>query len=196
MGQILQYGLLPADLIFTHSDRTLGKLIQWAERASHEIPTYANHVAIINENLSVVEALNHVKCTPWPEWVGNSDNFQIWRLKSLNPVLRNQICVKANSYIGRDYGYLKLLAHFGDGLFRKLFDKEVYFFRRLAFMDKYPICSWVASFAYASAGIKFGCAPEFADPDMMCDFVQGQKQWSKVSELFKSEFESWNNLDK
>jgi hypothetical protein len=77
----------------------------------------------------------------------------------------------AERYVGRRYGYLKMLAHLLDWLFL-----GVYLFRRIASMDRYPICSWVVAHAYGKTGRHFGVAPGAASPDDIWDYVVAHPQ--------------------
>jgi hypothetical protein len=79
-----------------------------------------------------------------------------------------KVVAKADTYVGRRYGYLKILAHWLDWLLQ-----GAYVFRRLARQDRYPICSWVVAHAFAAAGKHFGVEPGAATPDDIWDFVTG-----------------------
>jgi hypothetical protein len=73
----------------------------------------------------------------------------------------------AESYVGRKYGVLKLFAHFADWLLL-----GAYVFRRLAQMDKYPICSWMVAYSFEKGGVSFGVPPNAATPDDIWDYIQ------------------------
>jgi len=80
------------------------------------------------------------------------------------------LLIKSESYIGRQYGWLKLLIHLLDAFLTFLRRKETYFFRRMMFYDRYPICSWVEAYAYKAIQVDFGCEPNTADPDVIQDY--------------------------
>jgi hypothetical protein len=89
------------------------------------------------------------------------------------------VVVKAESYVGRKYGYLKLLAHWGDWLLQ-----GAYVFRRLTTKDDYPICSWVVAYAFAAAGKHFDVEPGAATPDDIWDFVTAHPEvYEQILEL-------------
>ena len=73
---------------------------------------------------------------------------------------------EARKYVGDTYGWWKLLFHLADrGLFK---GKKV--LSSLLFMDKRPICSYLAAKVNAAAGRFFnGISPEAATPDEMLD---------------------------
>ena len=62
-----------------------------------------------------------------------------------------RIVARAESYVGREYGWPMVIAHFLDWLL-----PGVYLFRRLVGSDNYPICSWIVAHAYMMAGKTFG----------------------------------------
>ncbi|HLE57869.1 MAG TPA: hypothetical protein VJB15_12355, partial [Rhodothermia bacterium] len=80
------------------------------------------------------------------------------------------IVAAAEKYNGHKYGYGKLIAHFLDWMLL-----GAYVFRRLAKMDKYPICSWLVAHSFAKAGRNFGVQPGAASPDDIWDFVTQRK---------------------
>ena len=76
------------------------------------------------------------------------------------------IVAKANGYVGRQYGWTKIVTHLLDwGL------KGAYVFRRLTHDDDYPICSWLVAHAYLAADMTFGVPAGAANPDDIWDYV-------------------------
>ena len=93
--------------------------------------------------------------------------FRYWFFDANGTVIHGPTVVaKAESYVGRRYGYLKILAHWADWLLQ-----GAYVFRRLTKEDRYPICSWLVAHSFAAAGKHFGVEPGAATPDDIWDFV-------------------------
>lgn len=171
--------LLPADLIFTRSASLLGRAIRWFERGRGEAKSWTNHTAGIGMFAgNVVEAQTHVISTPFDEWKEGKE-FEVWRTSDLTDETRLDVARYADSQLGRDYGYLKLIPHALDGLLSKITGGSPYVFRRMFFLKNYPICSWLWACAYAKAGLKFGGDPEKMSPDDQHDFVlsHSDKWW-------------------
>ncbi len=171
---------LPGDLLLCHNPSLLGRAIRWAERSRGEAKSWANHVAGISSPGMVLEALWKVKEHPLSDL--DPAQYQIWRHTGLSDDEREAVAAAALGYKGRSYGPLKLGLHLGDALLSKVAGGSPYFFRRLARMDDYPICSWVWACAYDKAlGYQFGCDPEAASPDDMHDFVRSNpNDWSMI----------------
>jgi hypothetical protein len=170
------YECRDADLIFTRNPSWLGRAIRWCCRGAGEEPSYTNHVAGISSG-DVIEALWTVKRTPFAEWIDDNPAFQVWRKPALTNLDCRLIALQATNYVHRKYGWWKLGAHLGDCLIAKVTGGNPYFFRRLFFMDEYPICSWVWACAYDSLNIQFGATAACVDPDMMHDHVSQDPQW-------------------
>lgn len=172
-----------ADLIFCHGYSWLTQAIRWAERGKNESASNAAHVAGIIEGNLAEEALTKVVAHAY-----NKTNFPgthyVYRNTKLTQVQRDLIVAEAEDYIGRTYGYLKILTQLGDALLQKAFGGSIYAFRRLTTDDKYPICSWVWAYAYYKAiNYTFGIKPQEATPDDMLDFVQGSSDWELVGKV-------------
>ena len=164
--------LKACDIMATRSKGRLGKLLRFFTRRIGESRTQVNHVGIIAhggslEGSIVIEALSTVLHRPLWDGYGfdKAPDVVIFRPLNLTDGDRVVIRVAAEQYVGRKYGKLKLLAHLGDWVLQ-----GAYVFRRLARMDKYPICSWVVAHAYASAGKDFNVEAGAATPDDIWDF--------------------------
>jgi len=164
------------DILFFQSRTLLGRCIRFFTQVPFfESRTVINHVAIAVEggyapNIEIVEALHTVKqhklSKAYPDYDGKIFVATINHL----PIDYPHIAAKrAKSYVGRKYGYAKLVAHFLDWC---LLGANV--FRRLCFMDIYPICSWVVAYAYEPLiGIRaFGVENSAASPDDIWDWCQ------------------------
>jgi hypothetical protein len=179
---ILQAG----DIVFTRSPRLLGKLIRVCTRTFGEARTKVNHVGGIVKGGSIthaviVEALHKVvRRSLWVAYGPPSDDeVCVYRYKHITEEQRKIIVETRESYVGKDYGYLKLVTHFFDWMLL-----GSYVFRRLTNDDNYPICSWTEEHAYRKAGIDFG---KCASPDDIWDYVteKDKDNWICVYPLRK-----------
>jgi hypothetical protein len=166
--------LKPGDIFLTRSHSLLGSGIRFFTRQFGESKTRVNHVGLIVAGgelmeATAVEALMTVKRHPlWHQYgPPSTSEVAIYRATNLTQEEVDTIISAAESYVGRKYGFLKLLAHLGDWALQ-----GAYLFRRLAKMDRYPICSWLVACAYAKADKTFGVAPGAASPDDIWDFIQ------------------------
>jgi hypothetical protein len=164
----------PADVFLTQGKGPLSRAIRFFSRGIGESRTMVNHVGIVVESgpprrAVVVEALSRVKRHRIWERYGppSGDSVAVYRAKNLSQEEIATIVTAAESYVGRNYGYFKILAHLLDWLLL-----GAYGFRRLARMDKYPICSWLVAHSFAKAHKHFGVEPGAANPDDIWDFVQ------------------------
>lgn len=165
--------LRPADIFLTRGTSLLSRAIRFFTRRIGESRTKVSHVGIIVEGGTIkdavaVEALTRVKRHPLFSRYGGKPKIQVAIFRPLNLTAAELATVvrTAESYVGRRYGYGKLVAHFLDWMLQ-----GAYVFRRLAAMDDYPICSWVVAHAYAKADKTFGVDPGAATPDDIWDFV-------------------------
>lgn len=173
--------ILPADLIFTHSNSILGKSISYFETGYKESPAYATHVAGIGNHDNVVEASIKVIDIEWSKWGENVFDFQLWRKISLTMTERFRIAQYAESQVGKKYGALKIIPHAMDGVLSKFIGGSPYIFRRICFIKDYPICSWLWAYGFNIVGEKFGGEPNELDPDDMHDYcVSNPMDWIRI----------------
>ena len=160
--------LRACDIVLTRSETFVGRAIRFFTRRLGEPPSRVNHVGIMVTPTLIVEALRTVARRPLAAAYGppTKQSIAIYRPLNLQPEQEVQVVLKANSYVGRSYGYLKIVAQSLDWVLQ-----GAYVFRRLAGMDRYPVCSWVVAHAYAVAGKHFGVAPGAASPDDIHDYV-------------------------
>lgn len=176
-----------ADLVFCGVPEGEPSLILPLQQMPGEEPSYANHVGGFVDGENVVEALlkvrhHHISFVKPP--------YQVWRYMPATDLVREYIAEEALSYVGNVYGWWKLLAHAGDWaltwglhmLTKGWWTKELFMIRRLFFLDKRPICSWVWAQAYARAiNYSFGTAdPRWTTPDQMHDHVINSDHWEMV----------------
>lgn len=164
--------LASGDVVLTRSGGIVGWAIRLFTRRIGESRTKATHTGLIVEGgpldqAVIIEALATVKRHRLRGRYA-SPRHQVAVYRPLNLVEADvaKVLAKAETYVGRRYGYLKILAHWLDWVLQ-----GAYVFRRLANQDRYPICSWVVAHAFAAAGKHFGVDPGAATPDDIWDFV-------------------------
>jgi hypothetical protein len=160
--------LREADIVLTRSNTWLGRSIRFMSTHLGDSKSQVNHCGIMVTPTLIVEALNTVKRRPLIDAYGvpSKQLLAVYRPRNLTGEESVRVVMKANSYVGRTYGYLKIVAHALDWVLQ-----GAYVFRRMAGVDKYPICSWVVAHAYGVVGKYFGVAPGAATPADIWDFV-------------------------
>ena len=90
--------------------------------------------------------------------------------RDISEKYQNQLALFARDYLGRKYGYFKIILHAGDWILSEITRKEKYFFRKLAKNNNYPICSWLVAHCFKKIGLYFGINPNYCQPDDIYDF--------------------------
>ena len=165
-----------ADVFLTRGPGLVSRLIRFFTRAIGESRTQVNHVGIVVEDgplqdVNVIEALSKVRRhslwatygPPRRDWVA------IFRPTNLTDAEIEAVVKEAERHWREadGYGYVKIVLHFLDWLLL-----GAYVFRRLARMERYPICSWLVADAFKEADKSFGVSPGAASPDDIWDFIQ------------------------
>jgi len=164
--------LRSGDVLLTRSRGLVGWAIATFTRHVGESRTKVTHTGIVvvggpPRDVVVVEALSKVKRHRlWERYADSGKDVAVFRPLNLSDDQIAMVVAKAESYVGRRYGYLKILAHWADWLLQ-----GAYVFRRLTKEDRYPICSWLVAHSFAAAGKHFGVEPGAATPDDIWDFV-------------------------
>lgn len=180
--------LQPGDIVFTAGDSVLSRLIRWASRVGGESKTEVNHVGIITGygsllTAQVTEALWRVRTRfLWDGYGNKRVRVAIARPTNIELPVRVSIARIALNYSGRSYGWWKLVLHLGD----KLIGGR-YFFRRLARIKKYPICSYLVAEAYGRKGYDFGVKVGEAQPDDIWDYCVASPNYKFVRPLERLE---------
>lgn len=164
--------LQPGDIFCTRGENILSRLIRACTRSKGETETRVNHVGIVVKpgrimDAEVVEALVTVqRHTLWSQYgPPSSDQVVIYRPLGLFPIERELMADKAMSYVGRKYGWGKLVTHFLDWCFG-----GIYLFRRLNHIDRYPICTWVLEESAEEIHRDFGVPKGSTQPDDVDDY--------------------------
>jgi hypothetical protein len=87
---------------------------------------------------------------------------------------REKIRAACERLAGKSYGYLKIGAHGLDYSLTTLWNAaggkgDVYAFRWLCRMERYPMCSWSSLYIYERAGLPFDTPTEVGSPDDLYD---------------------------
>lgn len=173
----------PGDWFGTVREHWLSRSIRRLTQTWGESRSRISHVGVFTEAGLVTEAMaveaqrSVVRHNPIRSRVGSSEIICIFRYFDLTYPERERIAEKAESYVGRSYGYWKLATHALDWLLG-----GPYLFRRITDDGRYPICSWVGAFAYEEVlpGV-FGMDPRAVQPDDMWDVVVGTpEEWYTV----------------
>lgn len=164
------------DIVFMHDAGWLSRAIRWCTRSKGERPTWANHTAIAYDNNLVVDT--RVVVSMKVSKYFSPSKYVILRDPVMNgyPSFQNRMKTVLGEYVGKKYGWVKLIAHGFDVFFGG------YYFRKLARMDKYPVCSWVVAESYKKVLERkniFGVPSWVASPDDIMDFCI-QNKWMYV----------------
>jgi hypothetical protein len=118
---------------------------------------------------------------------GNHDmwqrrGFEVWRCRTLTRAQREALARQTLAFRHRRFGGLAFLMHLLDGLISQVARRDVYAFRRLNHLNRYPVCSEITAVAYdAALHYQFGVAPDCADPDQIYDWVTSHPaEWEQV----------------
>lgn len=173
------------DVFLTKGTSFVSKAIRFFTRSFGEKRTQANHVGIIVAPGSVhsataVEALSKVRRHTLRRYAAKrSTKVAIFRPINLTDAEMDAIVARAEGYVGRRYGWTKIVTHMLDWSL-----KGAYVFRRLTPRDDYPICSWLVAHAFKAAGKDFGVEAGAANPDDIWDFViSNPDKYRQVREL-------------
>jgi hypothetical protein len=168
MERVLQ----PGDIFFTRGNGFVSKAIRFLTRRIGESRTKVNHVGLVVgggtlSQVVVVEALRTVERHRLVDaYGGAADRVAVFRPTRLARGDLQRVVTTANGYVGRSYGYGKIVLHALDWMLQ-----GAYVFRHLGQMDDYPICSWLVAHAYSAAGVHFGVDPGAASPDDIWDYI-------------------------
>ena len=165
--------LAAGDLFFTRDAGFVSALIRFFTRSIGEARTKVSHVGLVVEggpieDAVVVEALSRVRRHRlWARYGRRRRTaVAVYRTKNLSAEQIRKIVEKAETYVGREYGWPTIVAQFLDWLLQ-----GTYFFRWIIDGDEYPICSWVVAHAYKEAGLHFNVQARAASPDDIWDFA-------------------------
>jgi hypothetical protein len=165
---------LPADIILTARVGLLDDVIQALQRSPGEARSRVAHVAGVSyggtlHKAQIIEALGQGTIErPLVKYATQDVSAGIYRMPGLSDIERVKVVRMARSFVGRPYGYFKLLLHALrlDGLLRT---------------GKAPICSQVWAEAYSILGVRFmDKRPDVVQPDDIWDHVTAGNGWEAV----------------
>jgi hypothetical protein len=157
----------------------------WFMQGPGEGPTYAVHAAQFVDGQTVLEMRHSATREPVGKILKINRGLEVWRCKWLTEEQREALTAEAMTYLNTKFGTAKIFTHFLDGLVNKVTGRELFFFRRLNYRDRYPLCSWITAFSYDKAlNYRFGVPPDCADPDHIHDWVKSHpEEWELVFRL-------------
>jgi hypothetical protein len=177
----------PGDICLVHSVEELGQLIDRFETSADTtqiVQKIISHAAVCVDALNLIEAtLPVVKKNPISKYITDPKNVMVCiRVKSLTDDQRNAVATNAGAFLGRLYGWNKLILHLGDNIVSWFARKDVFFFRKLITNQKLPICSELVADCYQPVGWTFcGIKPEEVQPmDIFTDFAKRPKEYAVV----------------
>jgi hypothetical protein len=179
--------LKPADVIMSRGRGIFSESIRIATREQGEKRSIVNHVGIIEsggtlKSATVIESLaSGTQRTSLSRYAKASGDFvTIWRLTSLTDQERGMIVRKAQTYIGKRYGWGMIAASALDWIIGSRWH-----FRGMIKPQEQIVCSSVVGMSYAEIGYSFLPAhKERADtisPDDIWDKIAGDlTKWLPV----------------
>lgn len=159
--------LNPGDVVLVHGTGWLSRAIRFLEPG----PSWTSHCAIAVDSVNIVEALSRGVVERRLDTAYPTSRVRVYRPINIPQSTLVHIARRAEKFVGRPYGFGKLALHALDGMLGGM-----YVFRRLAFLDRYPICSFVVASAYADEGFHFGVPEREATPDDIHDFVVRERE--------------------
>ena len=176
------------DVVLTQRKKGfIGRLIRRFSRTPGEEKTNAEHVAIaVNESRLVEATFKGVVTSHIGKYDTKKYKIRVARAR-IEYVKRLALKRKAYSYSVKSYGFFKIGLHAMDWFASGVAGKEVFFFRKMAKNNKYPICSWLVAWCYDSIGMDFGKPKEYVQPDDIDDCVVKDKEWTIIYDDFGAE---------
>jgi hypothetical protein len=123
-------------------------------------------------------------------------SFAVTRHKLATQTHRSRIVTEELLLVGRSYGYLKVGAHAADYALTQIWNLaggrgDVFAFRWLCRMERYPMCSWKSLHTYHRAGLRFSTAVAIGSPDDLYDEMRRKAgtiwDWVFVSDSIHDE---------
>lgn len=165
---------MKGDIVLTRARSLIGRLIRRFQTSkSDTTKTVFNHVGIMKNSTDIIEAVHRVRVNDLErKYSKKKEDILIARFSRLTTQERIAVRNKANYYVGKKYGYFKIGFHYLDYLLGRMRGRDVFFFRKIPHSHKYPICSWLAAWAYNAVGISFkGLKREYCQPDDIADEI-------------------------
>jgi len=184
------------DIVCFADSSWLSRTIKWFTRHGDEPKTKCSHIGMMFDPDRICEALAHVKIHAVKPRLDDGWR-EVYRPIGLTDNDRAKMIDQMIYYKGKRYGWWKNLAQAADGLIGGR-----YFFRRLLWIDNYPICSWLVAWVYkrfreyakshmtdsqfVASSIRlgkdyyFGVPPNAATPDDIHDACQDKRRFTRI----------------
>lgn len=159
--------LKPGDIILSTTDGFVSRVVRFMLRRKDDKAPYSHVAGYVGDNM-IVEARYKVRLIPLRKFVKENTRFAVYRRRDLTNVERIRIALLAKGFIGRRYGYAKvLLLQPLDQLFG-----TNWFTHTLSFSKRIYCSQLYAKIYYAVKDIKInGVEPESCEPDDWHDEV-------------------------
>lgn len=179
---------LPGDIVLTSSDSWVGQAIRFGTQEPGEDPTLVQHSEVLVDTYGTsVGALGSGVVARNLRMAYERTNTQvaIFRANNISDETRAALADDAATYVGKRYGYAKILLHVVDGLLWRLIPplSGRPMLTSLSFMESFPICSYLVGKVYARQGLFFDVPPGAASPDDIDDYVRQSKNYDCVRKL-------------
>lgn len=167
--------LKPADVILTRGYNLLSKAIIIVLRLFQKDEVNFNHALMVCDGNVGIEAGKKIQYVDLEHTFENVEAYKILRRVDLTDEQRRKIVKKAEKFIGREYGYLRLIMQ----LFDQIFNTN-WFTKRLKFRNH--ICSGLVAWAYfVVRKIKFNSVPwKSCEPDDIDDESEKSNLWKII----------------
>lgn len=174
-----------ASIIHVRGSGTISKGIRYFSRIPGEPVTESNHVGIMLGPPGIFAE------TVWKgsragyanELLANRGEIRIGTPLNLTFDQKKEVVSSVWEQLSeaRGYGYGKIVLQLGDNVASRIFRRNVVLFRRMAKLNRYPICSAFVARAYASVGLDFGIEYNMATPDDILDFQLTHPEYYRLS---------------
>lgn len=152
------------DIVLIRGTSFRSKLIRFLSRFGGDSRIHINHVGVVvvsgtTEYAEIVEVRLKPRIKRLREYRNSKNLIAVYRPR-LPVEVRWLAGGDTDRFVTYKYGLFARISHFGDWCLGGR-----YFFRRLMLQKRYPISSWVVSYAYDKADFNFGVPPEITSPD-------------------------------
>lgn len=172
------------DIVLVSGTAWISRKIKKLSRRKGEAPTRISHVGYIVQGGSLKETMIAEAITGgfkvrflFDSYKGTGSKITLVRdltMTESSAILERKEFNQLND-ASRGYGWGKIGLQAGDAWATKLLrrrKKDIYFFRRMGRMKKWPICSYVVACIKGAAGKSFGVEVGQAQPDDIDDFIE------------------------
>ena len=167
------------DIVFTYRGSFFTEMIRVVTSRKNDSVKFT-HCAVAISDTMIVDVDFTTRLVNINDLLKSVKDYEIWSNYVLLTDDTNKISLKAISYLGDEYGFTKLVPHLLDALLGKICEQDIFFFRKLLKENRYVICSWVVSYAFAAINYTFDVDKQFATPDDIYDSIIKRPEWKKI----------------